>query len=407
MKTTWPILLALLTLSSCKFSFDKAKVEDSYGSVEEPSCDPSLIDPSQSTLSVDSPTVDADGSSVSTITFTLLNCNSQGVAGITPTFSVSGTQNSPLPCSVTDTAGMSTCTLSSTHAETKSIEATSPALIAYDPVESTGLSTSVEFTIPALELNLKACLAGAVPVLGPPLPMNAGIYLPSISPFAGSSTWYTNEPPAVHDLVGTEVDWVLVQLYDYSTSQFVDAKSAVLHRDGSITLPAGAAGGTITFDSSVLNPDYSTKYALNIIHRNHLPIGLDDTDPDNLISRTNTTIDFTLTNTEYLGQTGTTSSDPYDLVNPTTKCLRAGNFNNDFIIDSQDKTDMKTYVDALTGLDSQLNNIVLNGYFTTDMNLNGQTKLYVGGVENEDLVGVDVMTGPTTIPIPIWNNGAP
>ncbi len=403
MKTTWPILLALLTLSSCKFSFDKAKVEDSYGSVEEPTCDPSLIDPSQSTLSVDNPTVDADGTSISTITFTLLNCNSQGVAGITPTFSVSGTQNSPLPCSVTDTAGMSTCTLSSTHAETKSIEATAPALIAYDPVESTGLSTSVEFTTPALELNLKACLSGAVPVLGPPLPMNAGTYLPSISPFVGSSTWYTNsEGPQINTPPLTAVDWVLVQLYDYSTSQFVDAKSAILHRDGSITLPNGAAGGTITFESSVLNADYSTKYALNIVHRNHLPIGLDDTDPDNLISRTNTTIDFTLTTTEYLGQTGTTASDPYDLVNPTTKCLRAGNFNNDFIIDSQDKTDMKTYVDALTGLDSQSNNIVLNGYFSSDMNLNGQTKLYVGGVENEDLVGVDIMTGSA---MPIWNNG--
>lgn len=74
--------------------------------------------------------VTADGISTSTITITIKNGYDQAMPGVTPTFSATntGSTNTYGACTVTDALGVSTCTLSSTRAEVKTLFIVSPVL---------------------------------------------------------------------------------------------------------------------------------------------------------------------------------------------------------------------------------------------------------------------------------------
>lgn len=80
-----------------------------------------------STITGTGPVV-ADGSSTSTITISLKDANNNPVAGQTPTFSATntGTTNTYGTCSATNASGVSTCTLSSTKAEVKTLAIVTP-----------------------------------------------------------------------------------------------------------------------------------------------------------------------------------------------------------------------------------------------------------------------------------------
>ncbi len=88
------------------------------GSIGDPYADNSSI--------VGTSPIEADGSNYSTITITLKDSHNNATAGYTPTFSSTGSNNVIGSCSVTDSSGVSTCTLKSTTAETKIISITSP-----------------------------------------------------------------------------------------------------------------------------------------------------------------------------------------------------------------------------------------------------------------------------------------
>lgn len=72
--------------------------------------------------------VTANGVATSTITITLKSSLNAAVAGITPTFSATntGSTNTYGTCSLSDSTGVSTCTLKSTVAEVKTLTLTSP-----------------------------------------------------------------------------------------------------------------------------------------------------------------------------------------------------------------------------------------------------------------------------------------
>ena len=76
----------------------------------------------------------ADGVATSNITITLRDGNNSAVINQTPTFSVGGTSNSLSSCTVTNASGVSTCTLTSTKAESKTLEISSPVVKSGDPV---------------------------------------------------------------------------------------------------------------------------------------------------------------------------------------------------------------------------------------------------------------------------------
>ena len=86
--------------------------------------------------------VNADGSSTSTITITLNDAYGNGVSGVTPTFSATNTNttNSYGTCSSSSASGVSTCTLSSSYAETKTLSIATPVSKSGGTVTFNGLA---------------------------------------------------------------------------------------------------------------------------------------------------------------------------------------------------------------------------------------------------------------------------
>jgi surface protein len=76
----------------------------------------------------------ANGFQSSLITITLLDDESQPIVGEKPSFSATGSGNTYLPCTTTDSSGVSTCHLKSTVAETKTLILQTPITVSGDPV---------------------------------------------------------------------------------------------------------------------------------------------------------------------------------------------------------------------------------------------------------------------------------
>jgi Bacterial Ig-like domain (group 1)/Invasin, domain 3 len=97
----------------------------------------------------------ANGTSTSTITITLRNISNSPVAGITPTFTASGTNNTIGTCSASNSSGISTCTLASTKAELKNLSISSPVIKTGDSVDFiAGPATIANSSISASDPNL-------------------------------------------------------------------------------------------------------------------------------------------------------------------------------------------------------------------------------------------------------------
>jgi hypothetical protein len=78
----------------------------------------------KSTVTISGPTF-ADGTSLATVTFQLINSNGQYVVGFTPTFSLApNTGVNASACTSSSKSGLSVCTLTSTVAGTKVLTAT-------------------------------------------------------------------------------------------------------------------------------------------------------------------------------------------------------------------------------------------------------------------------------------------
>ena len=102
--------------------------------------------------------ITADGSSASTITITLKDINNNAVPGIIPTFAATNTSSTNVygDCSITDASGVSTCLLTSTFAEIKTLYITSPIslptanTVAFNPGEASALTSTIIGTGPVL-----------------------------------------------------------------------------------------------------------------------------------------------------------------------------------------------------------------------------------------------------------------
>ncbi len=94
----------------------------------------------------------ADGNDASTVTITLKDVNSNLISGTTPTISATGTGNTVSACSSSDASGVSTCTIKSTKAESKTVTITSPAglgALSAQAVFGAGVASSVTTTLSA------------------------------------------------------------------------------------------------------------------------------------------------------------------------------------------------------------------------------------------------------------------
>lgn len=104
------------------------------------------IDSAQCLISGSGPVI-ANGSATSTITITLKKASGAAAEGVTPTFNATDTSsgNNYGACSASDSSGVSTCTLSSTYAESKT-------LTLLTPVSKTG--SAVNFTSGGINLEV-------------------------------------------------------------------------------------------------------------------------------------------------------------------------------------------------------------------------------------------------------------
>ncbi len=88
-----------------------------------------VVDTGLSSISATATT--ADGTSTSAVTISLIDTSTNPIIGATPTFSATDTGGTNVynSCSVTNGTGNSSCTMTSTKAETKTFKITSPAII--------------------------------------------------------------------------------------------------------------------------------------------------------------------------------------------------------------------------------------------------------------------------------------
>lgn len=112
--------------------------------------------------------VTANGVATSTITITLKSSSNAAVPGIAPTFSATntGTTNSYGGCSITNAVGVSTCTLSSTVAEVKTLTLTSPITMTGGTVTfQAGAAAKLAFTTQPSATAVSGTNFGTMPVV--------------------------------------------------------------------------------------------------------------------------------------------------------------------------------------------------------------------------------------------------
>lgn len=107
-----------------------------------------------SSISATGPVV-ADGVSTSTITITLKDSTNSPVIAVVPTFLATGSSNTYGACSASNASGVSTCTLSSTKAEFKTVSIDSPVIkagnsITFSPGAPSASTTTIEASGPHL-----------------------------------------------------------------------------------------------------------------------------------------------------------------------------------------------------------------------------------------------------------------
>ncbi|MES2528635.1 MAG: Ig-like domain-containing protein [Bdellovibrionota bacterium] len=207
-----------------------------------------------STITGTGPT-NPDGTSQSTITITLKDVNNNLVAGITPTFSATGTNNTYNACSSSNASGVSTCTMTSTTAETKTLSIATPfvkaggtvvfasgspsvansSITASGPVIANGVATST-VTI-TLKDNTNAAVINVTPTFSADGTSNT-YNACSITNASGVSTC---------TMTSTKAESKIVSI----ATPIVKAGSSVVFNPG----PASATTSTITCDMDTYKAD--------------------------------------------------------------------------------------------------------------------------------------------------------
>ena len=203
---------------------------------------------------------------------------------------------------------------------------------------------------------------------------------------------------AVLSVTGNDaiVDWVLVELRDKTIPSTVIAKKAgLIQRDGDVVDVDGVSPLTI----SVANDNYYVA----IKHRNHLGVM---TANAKALTSTSTAIDFTSTTLgNYKLTTALASDFAQKLSTDNKRMLWAGNVqkesNNSRVIYQGPNNEVSpVYIDVLTSLaNTGLNaNFILNGYFRSDVTMDGRS-IYQGPGNEVDTIYFEVLTHVDNISI--------
>ncbi|MEN9434032.1 MAG: hypothetical protein RLZZ422_1621 [Pseudomonadota bacterium] len=210
--------------------------------------------------------------------------------------------------------------------------------------------------------------------------------LPTAQPY--TTAGYTGTETLSSSVLATTgnnapVDWVMIELRDKADpTKIVARQAAVVQRDGDIA-NAQTNDSLLKFDNV---PDGD--YFVSLVHRNHLgvmtstPIALDDNKA--------ASVDFTKANTAY----GTNAE---FVTNNGTALLWAGDANSsNNVIAAGPNNDTNNVLAAVLMANGNTNanvNYILNGYTTTDLNLDGST-IYAGPNNDTNVILANVLTHP-------------
>jgi adhesin/invasin len=208
---------------------------------------PGAISATTSTITGTTPIV-ADGSTQSTITITLLDAHQNGVPGTTPLFSATdtGTHNSQGACSVSNSVGVSTCTLASTKAEVKNLSITSPVTV---------VQSAVTFTHGPASISTSS-ITGSSPV-EPDGVSNSTITIDLLDQFSNPVNATTPTFTATNT-GNTNVIGTCSASNAAGTSICTLASSHAETKTLSMTAPISMTGGTVTFAAGSASATYST-----------------------------------------------------------------------------------------------------------------------------------------------------
>jgi hypothetical protein len=253
----------------------------------------------------------------------------------------------------------------------------------------------VKAVSPGVYLNSKLCLESAFVSDASGLEMSTVLneqnLIPRVTPFVAAPPWYhysSNDLSLTPDILDPDgspisvsdrifVDWVLVEIFQEvnGVKTFIDSQSGLIHFDGTIYDTSGFQG--------ILFPGLSDgKYFINIIHRNHLAVGseesiaLSSSFDGNIYN-----IDFTSSSTEYLDES-TLLTPPFITKGAGTKCLLAGDLNGSLSINSADEAEISTNISYVVA--SPAPNVAILGYLNSDLSFNGESQMFtdLGGASS-------------------------
>jgi adhesin/invasin len=242
----------------------------------------------------------ADDVATSTVSITLKDTNQNPLIGTVPTFSASGTLNTLGTCSSTDNGGLSTCTLRSRKAESKTLSVTSPISFSGGAVSFTN---------------------------GPTSPSESTLTVAPASQFANNSGTSTITA-TLKDQFGNLVPNKTVKLNsDRGSVDTISPATAISSASGTVTFTVkSSTNGTAVFSAKdqTGNVDISATASVNFtIHPTNSPASAA---PSSVIADNVTTTQITVTvrdgmNTGIPGKTVTLSSSrgaSVDTISPST-----------------------------------------------------------------------------------------
>ena len=203
-------------------------------------------------------------------------------------------------------------------------------------------------------------------------------YIPTTSPYADGLTC----DAAVFDITGRDaiVDWVWVELRDPNDlSLVVDAKSALLERDGDIV--GVTDGGTLILNAPTGN------YHIAVRHRNHL--GVLSKNSYSFIAGQKTAIDFTSSLTETYGNYPRTDWG----MQTGVLGIRSGDATGNKWITIEEDTE-RVSDDIINHPDNNTGSTFFTaafGYYNADSNLNGTIEI----ADDTNLILTNVLLHPT------------
>ena len=217
-------------------------------------------------------------------------------------------------------------------------------------------------------------------------------FLPTSNPYAAmgwtSLTSVGTVNTSVFQVTGNDaiVDWVYLELRSSSDpTQVVDSKAALLQRDGDIVETDGISPVLFT----QVGPG---SYHVAIRHRNHL--GILSANPMTL-STTATSVDFRL-NANVAYKRTTTATDQAQVVVNQGYAMWSGNVVvDDKVVYQGTNNDVEniyqTIINASGNSTFQIPTYKLNGYFRTDINMDGVT-LFAGSGNDTEFIYMNIIT---------------